>query len=266
MIGRVLLAAILAGIAAGLVMGVIQHVRLTPLIIEAEKFEVSESAAPAATNAEAGQDAGQATGQSTEQAAPAMPAGHDHSKMMSGGAAAGEHHHDPNAWAPQDGFERTFYTTITAMLAGAGFSLMLCGISFLSGIPITRQNGFVWGLCGFIAVSLAPAFSLPPELPGMPAAGLFARQAWWVGTIICTGIAIWFAATPRHWLGLAGAFVLAAVPHIYGAPHVPDVDGTLPAGLAAEFAASSLGANLVMWLLIGLFLAVILNPEQEKSA
>ena len=39
MIGRVLLAAVLAGLAAGLVMGVIQHVRLTPLIVEAEKYE-----------------------------------------------------------------------------------------------------------------------------------------------------------------------------------------------------------------------------------
>jgi cobalt transporter subunit CbtA len=183
-----------------------------------------------------------------------------------GGEAEGEHHHDANAWAPQDGWERTFYTTLTATLAGAGFSLMLCGVSFLAGIPITRRNGLVWGFCGFIAVSLAPAFSLPPELPGMEAAGLFARQTWWVGTIICTSIAIWFVATPRHWLGIAGAFVLAAVPHIYGAPAVHHVDGPLPAGLAAEFAASSLGANLVMWLLIGLFLSVILNPAQEKTA
>ena len=36
MIGRVLLAALLAGIAAGLIMGAIQHVRLTPLILEGD--------------------------------------------------------------------------------------------------------------------------------------------------------------------------------------------------------------------------------------
>jgi cobalt transporter subunit CbtA len=39
MIGRVLLAALLAGIAAGLFMGVIQHWKLTPLILEAERYE-----------------------------------------------------------------------------------------------------------------------------------------------------------------------------------------------------------------------------------
>ena len=39
MIGRVILAVILAGIAAGFLMGVIQHVRLTPMILEAEVYE-----------------------------------------------------------------------------------------------------------------------------------------------------------------------------------------------------------------------------------
>ena len=39
MIARVLLAVILSGIAAGLVMGIIQHVRLTPLILQAETYE-----------------------------------------------------------------------------------------------------------------------------------------------------------------------------------------------------------------------------------
>ena len=43
MIGRVVLAVLLAGIAAGLVMGAIQHVRLTPLILEAEAFEPEQA-------------------------------------------------------------------------------------------------------------------------------------------------------------------------------------------------------------------------------
>jgi cobalt transporter subunit CbtA len=41
MIRRVVLAAILAGIAAGLVMSAIQHWRVTPLILQAESFEVA---------------------------------------------------------------------------------------------------------------------------------------------------------------------------------------------------------------------------------
>ncbi|HSM20231.1 MAG TPA: CbtA family protein [Hyphomicrobiales bacterium] len=43
MIRRVVLAAILAGIAAGLVMSAIQHWRVTPLILEAEAYEVAHT-------------------------------------------------------------------------------------------------------------------------------------------------------------------------------------------------------------------------------
>lgn len=263
MIGRVLLAAILAGIAAGLVMGVIQHVRLTPLIIEAETFETAE--APAA---EAALPAATAEAQ-----APAanMPAGHthDHGAMTQSGVQSGagmeEHHHDPNAWAPQDGFERTFYTTLTAMLAGAGFALLLAGVSFVSGIPITRANGFTWGMCGFIAVALAPAFSLPPELPGTAAAALGSRQAWWLGTIAATAVAIWLVVAKRSPATIVGAAVLVALPHVIGAPQVPPVDTPLPAAVQGEFVAASLGANFVLWLLIGFFLSITLNPVTAPS-
>jgi cobalt transporter subunit CbtA len=43
MIRRVVLAAILAGIAAGLVMSAIQHWRVTPLILQAEAYEVAHA-------------------------------------------------------------------------------------------------------------------------------------------------------------------------------------------------------------------------------
>ncbi|MBL8791769.1 MAG: CbtA family protein [Rhizobiales bacterium] len=252
-IGRVLLAAILAGIAAGLVMGVIQHVRLTPLIIQAETFEAAEAPAVAAD---------------PSAAAANMPAGqtHDHGATPGTAPAGAEHHHDPEAWAPQDGLERTFYTTLTAMLAGAGFALLLVGVSFGAGIPITRDNGLIWGLCGFIAVSLAPAFSLPPELPGTAAASLPARQAWWLATIAATAIAIWLAATRRSPVMLLAAALLVVLPHAIGAPQVPPVDTPLPAAVQGEFVAASLGASFVLWLLIGFFLSITLNPAREKSA
>ena len=43
MIRRVVLAAVLAGIAAGLVMSIVQHWRVTPLILQAEAYEVAPS-------------------------------------------------------------------------------------------------------------------------------------------------------------------------------------------------------------------------------
>ncbi len=165
MIGRVILAALLAGIAAGLAMGFIQHERLTPLILEAEAFE------------NAGHQHTHGTASDPSATAETAAAEHDHGE----------------GWAPADGWQRTLSTTVTAAMSGAAFAAILAGISLLTGLPITRANGMVWGLCGFLAATVAPSAGLPPELPGMVAAELVPRQVWWVGTIAATaaGFSCW---------------------------------------------------------------------------
>lgn len=240
MIGRVLLAALLAGIAAGLVMAAIQHVRLTPMIIEAETFEAAEPA-------------------------------HDHSAMTAetdaAAPAADDHaaHHD-EGWTPQDGWQRTLATTATAMLAGAAFAILMAAVSLVSGIEITRRNGIVWGLCGFIAASLAPAAGLAPELPGMPAADLVSRQVWWLGTIAATGLGLYLIAA-RHSAGAAVlAVVLIGLPHLIGAPVPATHDSAVPPALAAAFAANSLAANAVFWALIGVFLGLTLGRIAKETS
>src|SRR5690606_27228188 len=138
-------AAVLAALCAGLVMSAIQHFRVTPLILHAETFEGE---------------------------------GHSH------GAAETHVHEDgtahtheaPEEWAPQDGFERSSYTLLANLLVSAGFALVLGAVSMFAGIPLTFANGALWGVAGFLTFSLAPAYGLAPELPGMPAADLFARQ------------------------------------------------------------------------------------------
>lgn len=225
MIGRVLLAALLAGIAAGLIMGIIQHVRLTPLILEAETYET----------------AGQA---------------HD--------AAAAE----DEGWKPAGGWQRTLATTATAAMTGAAFALLLAGISLVAGLPITRRNGVVWGLCGFLAVTLAPAMGLPPELPGMPAGDLVTRQIWWLGTIAATGIGLFLIATRRETWALAAAIVIIALPHLVGAPQPVSHESAVPAQLAATFVANSIAAAAIFWSLIGTFLGLAINrfaPDAQNS-
>ena len=223
MIGRVLLAALLAGIAAGLVFGAIQHVRLTPLILEAETYET---------------------------------VGHDH------GAAAGEatqsHGHD-EAWSPADGWQRTLSTTVTAAMAGAAFAALMAGISLIGGVPITSQNGAVWGLCAFLAVTVAPAAGLPPELPGMPAADLVARQVWWLGAIVSTGAALYLIATRYETWAMALAVGLIGLPHVIGAPLTVEHESAVPPGLAATFAANAIAANAIFFGLLGIFLGIALN-------
>jgi cobalt transporter subunit CbtA len=243
MIGRVVLAVLLAGIAAGLVMGAIQHVRLTPLILEAEVFERAPDAAHQ-HDATPAPDAGATTTGQPEAAAP----DHDH-----------EHDHGDGGWTPQDGWQRTLATTVASAMAGAGFAAVLAAISLLTGLPITRQNGLVWGLCGFLAVTLATSAGLPPELPGMPAAELFGRQVWWVGTIAATAAGIYLLATQSRPWTLVLAALLIVAPHVIGAPVAPHEESMVPPELVARFVANSIAANAVFWCFIGLFLGLVLD-------
>ena len=240
MIGRVVLAVLLAGIAAGLVMGAIQHVRLTPLILEAEAFE------------RAGDPAGHSHGSATAEA--------DSSTTGQPEAEGHDHDHDHGeGWSPENGWQRTLATTVTAAMTGAGFAAMLAGLSFLVGLPITRRNGILWGLCGFFAVTLAPAVGLPPELPGMAAGDLFARQVWWVCTIAATAAGIYLIATQMQPWALVLAAALIIAPHVIGAPVAPHGEGLVPAELTARFVANSIAANAVFWCVIGLFLGLVLD-------
>ena len=228
MIGRVLLVALLAGIAAGLFMGVLQHVRITPLIIAAEKYEVVDT-----THSDA--------------------------------AGEGEHSHNATEWAPEDGLERTIYTIATTAIAGAGFAALLTGLSFLLAIPITRANGLFWGMCGFLAISLAPAAGLPPELPGMPAAELNARMLWWLMTIVFTATALWLGVMRREYWAPALALTLVMLPHLIGAPQAESHASPVPLAIYAAFVTSSLAANALFWSMIGLFLGFALHNFAKEA-
>jgi cobalt transporter subunit CbtA len=160
---------------------------------------------------------------------------------------------------PADGWPRTFSTTLASVITGAGFAILLAGVSLLTGFPITPKNGLIWGICGFLAVTVAPGAGLAPELPGMPAGDLVSRQIWWVATIIATGAGIFLIATRRELLWLAAAVVLIALPHIIGAPQPLSHETAVPADLAASFAANTIAASAVLWSLIGLFLGLALQ-------
>ena len=249
MIRNLFAAALLAALCAGLVTATLQHFRVTPLILHAETFE-----------GEGGHSHG-------EEAAAAV-ADHEHA------AGTPEHSHDavattaaePEEWAPQDGFERTAYTTLATVLAAAGFALLIGAISMFAGIPITFANGLLWGMAGFVSLSLAPAYGLAPELPGMPAADLAARQIWWTGTALATGAACLLLAKTRASWAFAVAIALAVAPHIIGAPVAPDEPSAVPAHLATEFAAVTLGTSLAFWLVLGTVFGKLNDVFATRSA
>ena len=155
--------------------------------------------------------------------------------------------------------QRTLSTTLASIITGAGFAGILAGISLLTGIAITPRNGLIWGLCGFLAVTVAPGAGLSPELPGMPAGDLVSRQIWWVGTIAATGIGLYLIAIRREFKFIALAIILIALPHLIGAPQPLSHETTVPAGLAAAFVSNTVAAAADFWSLIGLFLGLALQ-------
>ena len=167
-------------------------------------------------------------------------------EQSSPGAASDEH----QPWAPEDGIERWAYTLLFNVLTGIAFALLLTAAFALKG-GIDWRRGLLWGLAGYAVFNLAPAFGLPPELPGAQAAELETRQIWWAGTVLATAVGLWLVAfAGQTWMRLAGAMIVA-LPHVVGAPHLEFVSGSLPAELAAAFVSASLVANLLFWLAIG---------------
>jgi cobalt transporter subunit CbtA len=222
MIARVLLAVILSGIAAGLVMGLIQHLRLTPLILQAETYE-----------------------------------------HLAHGHSAEPHVHEGQMWSPANGIERTFYTTLSSVLAATGFAFLVAGASIVGNRAITFKNGLLWGLCGFFAVAFAPSLGLPPQLPGMAESALQQRQFWWVGTILSTALALWIFTSSRKPATIIPAILLLFAPHMLWSPKIATEASTVPTALAAQFVTASLGANLIMWCVIGLTLGYFLERTQR---
>ncbi len=150
---------------------------------------------------------------------------------------------------------RNVLTVLFSTLLYSGYGLFMVALMALAderGTKITARSGIIWGFAGFITVQFAPAFNLPPELPGMSAADLALRQIWWYGTLGATGVSIWLIAFGRNWSAWAGAVILAALPHIIGAPHPELFHGTVPPELAALFAGRTLGVGLVAWAILGL--------------
>ena len=251
MLQRIFASALGAGVAVGLIVAVLQHVTLVPLILQAELYEDGKLTVQHKHTLVSPTDIG-------AQVARALPA-------VIGRAQA----HDGHAAAPagdENSPWRAVFTFIATTATGVGFALLLVGAYAVSGRPVDAREGLLWGLAGFAAFALAPAFGLPPELPGSVAAELTARQIWWIATMAATltGIGL-LVFMPRPWT-IAFAIVLFAAPHLIGAPHAHEGAGLVPPELAAAFAARSLGMNAVMWALLGLATGALYARFGRSSA
>jgi predicted cobalt transporter CbtA len=83
--------------------------------------------------------------------------------------------HENTTWQPAEGWQRTTFTALTAILSGIGFAALLFGSLALAGSSVNIRHGALWGLAAFACFGLAPALGLPPQPPGGAAASLFER-------------------------------------------------------------------------------------------
>lgn len=239
------------GVVGGSFTAIIQQLKAVGLIIDSEAYEMPEPEATALNL--------------TTTAHDSATHGHDASEE----------------WFPEDGAERHLCTWAADMLICWGFALMLVGCYFTALGPVggekaagdlkqTVWGGVCWGMAGFVIFGLATGLGLPPELPGMEAAELGDRQAWWMYTSVLTFISLGllsyrkpFAESPASAAAcLVFGLIFFILPHVTGSPHHAIANGNgerPPPELAALFTMSAMVAQALSWVFLGAITAVAYN-------
>ncbi|MEQ6249650.1 CbtA family protein [Sulfitobacter sp. HNIBRBA3233] len=226
MLPKLLTSALFAGAAAGLIAGLLQLLFVQPVLLHAELYESGA--------------------------------------LVHFGAA------QVSATPDLPGFDpvRDLLSVVFTMLTYTGYAFILVALMLVAderGAELNARTGLLWGVAGFVAAHLAPGFSLAPEVPGVAAADVGARQIWWFATVIAAAVALWLIAFGRNWALWGVAVILLAAPHIIGAPQPDSFIGPVPTELGALFAARALGVGLASWVLLGAFGAYFLDKEQRRA-
>lgn len=228
MIQRLLMVGVIAGLAVGLAIAALQHVTTTPLILAAEVYETAA----------------------------------EHAHV---GEAAAHEQADAHGWEPAPGLERTAATSVATSVTTIGYAFVLLALMLLAREPIEPRRAALWGACAFAATGLATGLGLAPELPGSAAGDLVSRQLWWVATAAATGGGLFALLRVEAPLAKLAGAVLIAAPHIVGAPQAAAPASTVPAELAARFAATSLVVHALTWILVGAGVGVVWRLLADKS-
>ena len=229
----IVLCSAMVGLIVGVVVSVAQQFGTVPLILESEVYEKA--------------------------AGTAMPMATAHSQEAMG------HEHSPGAWEPADGLERTAFTIVINILTAIGYALILTGLFVLRGRPVGWREGLLWGLSGFLVVTVAPGLGLSPELPGVQAAPVLERQLWWIGTAAATAIGLALLVFRRSPWAAAVAIILFVVPHVIGAPAACRAAFECPRALSHQFVVAVTLTSLLSWALLG-WLSAVFYRRFDASA
>ena len=229
---RLLVAAVLAGSIAGILYGLLNLAFITPLLHIAEGYEHAAHA-------------------------------HTHSHNHSGDAVI---------------TIRAALTLGLALSLYIAYGLILAALMHLAHPrqhtpnPSTGPTGIVWGLAGFAACHLAPAFVLSLSLPGLAhthALPLPSQQIWWWGIAGMVACGLYLTAILRKPASRMVGMVVAAsgilIPAlILGNAEVASAGGDVPAQLGALFVSRSLGAHALGWVVLGYGVAHFLFAPHKR--
>lgn len=224
---RLLVSALFAGATAGLIAGILQLIFVQPVLLHAELYEGGDL-------------------------------------VHFGAEAVSAHPELPGFDAMRDGLSLIF-----TMLTYTGYGLIMLALMAIAedrGATIDGRSGILWGIAGFVVFHFAPGFTLAPEVPGVAAADVGARQIWWFATVGAAAVALWLIAFGNNWVmwGIAAALLLA--PHIIGAPEPDTFTGPVPTEIGALFAARALGVGLAAWVLLGSFAGYFWQREAAHAS
>ena len=226
MLNRILTTALFAGAAAGLITTLLQLAFVQPVLLHAELYE---------------------SGQLLHNPGTPVSSVQTHLEID----------------LLRDGLSLLF-----TMLTYTGYAFILIAMMVLAetqGAVINARNGLIWGVAGFITFHMAPGFGLAPEVPGVSAASVEARQIWWFATALATAAALWIIAFHRGKLLWLLAVALLLAPHLIGAPAPESYAGTVPPELSSLFAARAFGVGLAAWVLLGLFAGYFWQAENRHD-
>lgn len=227
MIQRFIISALFAGALAGLIAGLLQLFFVQPVLLHAELYEGGDLVH---------------FGADPVSAHPVLPG------------------FDP----VRDGLSLVF-----TMLTYTGYALMLIAAMSLAeerGAHVDGRSGILWGIAGFVAFHFAPGFTLAPEVPGVAAADVTARQIWWFATAGSAAVAMWLIGFGKGWTAWGVAAILLLAPHVIGAPEPDTFTGPVPTEIGALFAARAFGVGLAAWVLLGCFAGCFWRAESAREA
>ena len=215
MFKNIFVSAVVCGAIAGVLATVMQMLLVTPLLMEAELFE---------------------TGQSMHfitNGSPESPIKH------------------VDIW--EDPY-RHLMTLCFNLVTFTGFGFILvAAMAFFQkrSFTLSKAEGIVAGVSGFIVFQLAPSVGLPPELPGTIGVTVGLKQTWWIITILSTTVGILLLFLDKHKVVSGVGIIFITIPHLIGHPKLETYFGVAPPELAAEFASRALAVSLIAWIILG---------------